>query len=112
MNALASVVTRRAFLQVSLSASGALVLAQYTTWDTENDAREFFDAYCERTENRYKVVRPANSNTSLRVYETNEGLASIELRGNDVVIMEGPTTREQLSRASDQVWKSKKAIGK
>jgi hypothetical protein len=92
--------------------SGALVLAQYTTWDTENDAREFFDAYSERTENRYKVVRPANSNTSLRVYETNEGLASIELRGNDVVIMEGPATREQLSRASDQVWKSKKAIGK
>ncbi|HSE38681.1 MAG TPA: hypothetical protein VLG74_15375 [Blastocatellia bacterium] len=90
-------------------ASGGLVLAQYTTWDTENDAREFFDAYSERTEKRYKVVRPANANTDLRVYETNEGLASIELRGKDVVMIEGPQAREQWSRASDQVWKSKKA---
>jgi hypothetical protein len=93
------------------NATGGLVLVQYTTWDTENDAREFFDAYCERTEKRYKVVRPANSTTGPRIYETNEGLVSIELRGHDVVMIEGPQTREQLSRTSDLTWRSKKATG-
>lgn len=89
--------------------TGALVLAQYTTWDTESDAREFFDAYSERTVKRYKLGKPLDSNTQPRVYETNEGLASIELRGNDVVMIEGAQTREQLSRVLELIWKSKKA---
>lgn len=89
--------------------TGALVLAQYTTWDTESDAREFFDAYSERTVKRYKLGKPLDSNTQPRVYETNEGLASIELRGNDVVMIEGAQTRDQLSRALELIWKSKKA---
>jgi len=49
-------------------------------------------------------------NTRPRVYETNEGLASIELRGKDVVMIEGAQTREQLSRVSELVWKSKKEV--
>jgi len=89
--------------------TGALVLAQYTTWDTESDAREFFDAYSERTQKRYKVARPADPTARPRIYETTEGFASIELRGKDVVMIEGPQTREQLSRASELTWKSKKA---
>jgi hypothetical protein len=88
-------------------ATGALVLAQYTVWDTEGDAREFFDAYAERTEKRYKLGKPVDSNTHPRVYQTNEGLASIELRGKNVVMIEGVQTRELLSRASDLIWKSK-----
>lgn len=89
--------------------TGALVLAQYTTWDTEGDAREFFDAYADRTVKRYKLGKALDSNTQRRVYETSEGLASIELRGNDVVMIEGIQTREQLSRAAELIWKSKKA---
>jgi hypothetical protein len=88
--------------------TGALLLAQYTTWDTERDAREFFDAYSERTQKRYKVARAMDSIANLRLYETNEGFASIELRGKDVVIIEGPQTREDLKRASDLIWKSRK----
>ena len=93
-------------------ATGGLVLVQYTTWDTANDAREFFDAYSERTEKRYKLGKPADLNAQSRVYKTNEGLASIELRGEDVVLIEGAQTRAQLSRASELIWKSKKANGK
>ena len=44
----------------------------------------------------------------LRIYETGEGLASIELRGKDVVIIEGVKSREQLTRASERMWQSKK----
>lgn len=91
-------------------ATGALVLAQYTTWDTENDAKQFFEAYSERTQKRYKLARPAELNVSPIVYETNEGLASIELRGKDVVMIEGPQNREQLSRVSSTIWKSKKGL--
>ncbi len=88
--------------------TGALLLAQYTTWDTESDAREFFDAYSERTLKRYKLSKPVDSNARPRVYETNEGLASIELLGKDVVMIEGAQTREQLARLMERAWQSKK----
>lgn len=89
-------------------ATGELVLAQYTTWDTENDAKEFFNAYIARTEKRYKLGRPGDVKERLCTYETSEGLASIELRGKDVVMIEGPHGREQLGRVSERMWQSKK----
>lgn len=88
--------------------ASALVLAQFTTWDTGGDAKEFFDAYSERTEKRYKPARSTESIPELRVYETDEGLTSIELRGKDVVIIEGVKSRQQLARASERMWQSKK----
>jgi len=90
--------------------TGALVLAQYTTWDTENDAREFFKAYSERTQNRYKLAKLPVSTDNPVIYETNQGLASIELQGKDVVLIEGVQTREQLSQVSSRIWKSKKSL--
>ncbi|MEK6408488.1 MAG: hypothetical protein AABN34_16290 [Acidobacteriota bacterium] len=89
-------------------ATGAVALAQYTTWDTENDAKEFFDAYSERTEKRYKLGKPVGLTAQPRVFDTDEGLASIELRGNDVVLIEGAQNREQLLRVAELIWKSKK----
>jgi hypothetical protein len=91
-------------------ATGALVLVQYTTWDTEPDAREFFDAYSARTEKRYKLTKTENPNAGTRVYQASEGLASIEVSGKDVVMIEGVQTREQLSRTSERIWKSKVAV--
>ena len=88
--------------------TGALVLAQYTAWDTENDAREFFNAYLTRTEKRYKLGKQTNTNSQTRVYETGEGLVSIELRDKDVVMIEGAQTHEQLARLLERVWQSKK----
>jgi hypothetical protein len=85
-----------------------LMIAQFTTWDSAKDAQDFFDAYCERTEKRYNAKRPADLYAKPRVYETGEGLVSLELRDKDVVIVEGAKTREQLKRLSEQLWKSKK----
>jgi hypothetical protein len=87
--------------------TGASILAQYTTWDSETDAREFFDAYSTRTEKRYAVRKPP-LNARQHIYETAEGLASIEIRGKDVAMIEGPGTREQLTRISEQAWQSRK----
>ena len=81
---------------------------QYTTWDTPEDAKEFFAAYSERTEQRYKLKHDADSQVTRRVYQTSEGMASVELRDKDVVMIEGAESREQLARLSERVWQSKK----
>jgi hypothetical protein len=89
-------------------ATRATVLVEYTSWDTANDAKEFFDAYSKRTEKRYKVGKPADASGKPGVYETSEGLVSIELRDKDVVIIEGAQNGEQLARLSERAWQSKK----
>ncbi len=91
--------------------SGDVLLAQMTAWDTENDAREFFDAYVKRTELRYSgaesvdfksgdsessasktEIRTPNSEiqkSNTRRFHTGEGLVVIELRGSRVLVLEG-----------------------
>jgi len=89
-------------------ATGESMLIQYTTWDSANDAKEFFDAYSERNEKRYKVSGPVDRAAQPRVYKTNEGLVSIELRDKDVVMIEGAQNPQELARLSELVWQSKK----
>jgi hypothetical protein len=82
--------------------NGQVLLAQVAAWDTENDAREFFDAYVKRTELRYPGAKrldapesdPQTRNSKLETrnsfsWQTNEGEVVIELRGSRVVILEG-----------------------
>src|SRR6185436_19616587 len=67
-------------------ANGQIFLAQLAAWDTEADAREFFDAYLKRTELRYpgaKKVELAgltqNSDLETRnmsTWQTSEGLVT------------------------------------
>ena len=90
-------------------AAGATALIEYTTWDTTLDAKEFFNAYTERTEKRYKVKGAAAADVNRRVYQTGEGVVSIELRDKDVVMIEGAQTRQQLAQLQERVWQSKKA---
>jgi hypothetical protein len=88
---------------------GQAFLAQVAAWDTENDAREFFDAYVKRTELRYPGARQLDSsaleletrNSKLETqnsqpesrtiysWKTSEGGVVIELRGLRVVLLEG-----------------------
>ena len=37
---------------------GEVFIAQLTAWDTENDAKEFFDAYAKRIGKRYPDAKP------------------------------------------------------
>lgn len=81
---------------------GQVFLAQVAAWDTENDAREFFDAYVKRTALRYpdakqldlSDVETQTRNSTLETrnsysWTTSEGNVVIELRGLRVVILEG-----------------------
>ena len=47
----------------------------------------------------------ADATERQRLYSTAEGLVSIELRNNDVVIVEGAQDAEQLKRLSDRLWR-------
>ncbi len=97
---------RYAFYESKATNESALI--QYTTWDTAKDAKEFFDAYSLRSEKRYKVSGPTDANAQPRIYETSEGLVSIELRDKDVVIIEGAQNRNQLASLQARAWESKK----
>jgi hypothetical protein len=75
---------------------GEVLIASLSTWDTERDAREFFDAYVKRTQLRYPgaehVDSPASNLQSLAPstsWRTSEGTVVIELRSSRILILEG-----------------------
>jgi len=72
---------------------GEVLIASLSTWDTENDAREFFDAYVKRTGLRYPDANPLADNQTLppntRILSTSEGQVVIALRGGRVAAIEG-----------------------
>lgn len=81
---------------------GQVFLAQIAVWDTDNDAREFLDAYVKRTELRYpdarRVVSSNSQNGTLKSktatsnyhsWTTSEGGVVVQLRGTRVTILEG-----------------------
>ena len=79
---------------------GEVLFTSLSTWDTEKDAREFFDAYLKRTELRYPGATQMNSadpqsrNSEMetrnrRSFQTSAGQVTIEQRGNRVAVVEG-----------------------
>jgi hypothetical protein len=75
---------------------GEVFMTQMSVWDTENDAREFFDAYVKRTRLRYvnaQLTELESSSPTRRQWTTNEGGVVIELVGKRALIVEGlPST--------------------
>jgi hypothetical protein len=73
---------------------GDVCIAQLAAWDTENDAKEFFDAYAKRTWRRYSDARVSKINSfagqgERHAWQTSEGGVMLELRGSRVLILEG-----------------------
>jgi Zn-dependent peptidase ImmA (M78 family) len=66
-----------------------VVVAHKTVWDTEADAREFFDAYARRTTKRYGVEPSEAAESGRQLWKTKEGGVIVELIGGAVVIVEG-----------------------
>jgi hypothetical protein len=77
------------------SQKGDVLYISLSTWDTENDAREFFDAFVKRTQLRYPeattLTDPQRSGPALQTFRTPEGVTAIELRGSRVLIIDGVT---------------------
>ena len=90
---------------------GEVFIAQQTAWDTENDAREFFDAYGKRTAARYanlniEEVAATKENESRREWKTSQGRVIMELRGTRVSILEGLPDNADSKQFLNLVWQS------
>ena len=88
---------------------GDVLLAQLSVWDTERDAREFFEAYTKRTLQRYagaaEVSRTHDSQPNLaKTFRTSEGAVTIELRGPRVLILEGIPDRVEIPGLARACW--------
>jgi hypothetical protein len=71
---------------------GETCFVSLSVWDTENDAREFFDAYVKRTELRYPgatSLSPTSQPERHRSWQTSEGVVTIDLRGARVLVLDG-----------------------
>jgi hypothetical protein len=68
---------------------GETFIAQLTAWDTELDAKEFFDAYAKRTPKRHTGATELKSIANRVEWQTSNGIVAIELRGSRVAILEG-----------------------
>ena len=66
-----------------------VLVAQKTLWDTEGDAREFFDAYVRRTTKRYGAEPAESAESGRHLWQTKEGGVIVERRGSAVLIIEG-----------------------
>lgn len=72
------------------SRNGEAFYVSLSSWDTEKDARELFDAYVKRTQMRYPNAEPLSSDRAgARMFGTAEGGVVVEIRGSRVMVMEG-----------------------
>ncbi|MBA3255917.1 MAG: hypothetical protein H0T64_04610 [Pyrinomonadaceae bacterium] len=102
------------------SKPGDVFTVQLTAWDTQNDAREFFDAYAKRTWRRYPNskateitsgddIKAVNATAQIPVrerhdWQTNEGRVVVELQGSRVLIMEGIPGNADTKALSKASW--------
>ncbi len=90
---------------------GEAMLVSLSVWDSESDAREFFDAYVKRTELRYpdaKSIEPtfnAQSPALSKSVLTSEGVVSMEVRGARVLILEGVPARADIKGLKAALWR-------
>lgn len=95
---------------------GDVLVCKMTVWDTEHDAREFFDAYRKRVPKRYTDAEKLNFDLGevqlqLEGWQTGEGAVIIELRGDSVLIAEGIPKRVELSSLMRALWSQTPPIG-
>ena len=95
------------FALYETSKPGEVFIAQLTSWDTANDAKEFFDAYAKRTVKRYADAKEAK-NTGERIeWQTSSGLVELELRGSRVAILEGVPAATNANTLLSAIWQQR-----
>src|SRR5215813_3764815 len=88
---------------------GDVFIAQMTTWDTENDAQEFFKAYAKRTEKRYQNAKPAEPVVTKSMgqrldWQTSEGEVLLEMKGTHVLVLEGIPAKADANNLAAQCF--------
>lgn len=89
--------------------SSDVFVAQFTTWDTAVDARDFFGAYLERTWKRYPEAKNTDTVSTTERGERHEwktpgGRGVVELRGSRVLILEGIPAKANTTALLNRIW--------
>lgn len=84
-------------------------VAQMSAWDTEQDAKEFFDAYVRRTEARYtgasRIEMASTGGGLMTGFNTpHDGRVVMERRGTRVLILEGLPEKADNADLSKKLW--------
>ncbi len=85
--------------------TGKVLVVWYSTWDKERDSKQFFEQYCALIPKKYKDAEGVKDKETLKTWKSSEDLMSVELRGNDVLIIESAPTAELLDKMAETVWK-------
>ena len=89
--------------------TGEVFVAQFTSWDTAADAREFFAAYLKRTWKRYPDAKTTEAISNTERGERHEwknasGRGVLELRGSRVLILEGIPAKANTTALLNRIW--------
>jgi hypothetical protein len=68
---------------------GKLLAVWFTNWDTENDAKEFYDAYKNLLKKKYKDAEVKKDEDKKFEMENEKTTIGLEIRDKDVLIIEG-----------------------
>ena len=87
-------------------ATDDVFITQLSVWDTENEAREFFDAYAKRTKLRYADSKAAELAASgeRRQWTTSQGGVAMEMKGKRILILEGIPGNTDVNELLRALW--------
>ncbi len=95
------------FALYETSKSGEVFIAQLTSWDTANDAKEFFDAYAKRTGKRYADAKEVKNTAERLEWQTSSGVVALELRGSRVAVLEGIPSSTDANTLLRAIWQQR-----
>ena len=106
----------RAFQKKRAPGSRGTLIVIRTVWDTAEDAREFFDGYAGLVDRKYdgatrqdekkkkKDEKKKDGGTLATFLTVEDGLVQLELRGSEVVVIDGAPDDETANAARDAAW--------
>lgn len=95
------------FALYETSKAGEVFIAQLTSWDTPDDAKEFFDAYAKRTVKRYADAKEVKNTADRIEWQTSNGLVVLELRDSRVAIVEGVPSATDPNTLLRAIWQQR-----
>jgi hypothetical protein len=97
------------FVLYENAGSADAFIAQFTSWDTAADAREFFEAYLKRTWKLYPDAKATEAISTTERGERHEwktasGRGVLELRDSRVLILEGIPAKVNTTALLNRIW--------
>jgi hypothetical protein len=79
-----------------------------STWDTEEDAKEFYEAYAAALEKKYEQAGPEADRPDRTAFKSPKGQVLLERKGQDVLVLDGAT--DAMLAKTDAVWRGLRKV--